>query len=88
MKCKISDIIALYAAKHLSNAQRYNDGYSNGGQQASTDFQNHNPFNLACDPTSAYTSGGGHTTIYCSGWTDGYTATWNNLALDRSRFTP
>ena len=29
----------IYAAKHLSNAQRYSDGYANGGQQASTDVQ-------------------------------------------------
>ncbi|MDQ6863187.1 MAG: hypothetical protein M3044_05130 [Thermoproteota archaeon] len=71
----------VYAAKHLSNAQRYSDGYANGGQQASTDFQNHKPFNLTCDPTSHYTTGGGHTGIYCSGWTNGYTATWHDLAL-------
>ena len=71
----------VYAAKHLSNAQRYSDGYANGGQQASTDFQNHKPFNLTCDPASHYTTGGGHTGIYCSGWTNGYTATWNNLVL-------
>src|SRR5437899_6944837 len=69
----------VYAAKHLSNAQRYSDGYANGGQQASTDIQNHQPFNLTCDPTSRYTTGGGHTGIYCNGWTNGYTATWNNL---------
>ncbi len=71
----------VYAAKHLSNAQRYSDGYANGGQQASTDFQNHKPFNLTCDPTSHYTTGGGHTSIYCNGWTNGYTASWNNLVL-------
>jgi hypothetical protein len=70
-----------YGAKHLSNAQRYNDGYANGGQQASTDFQYHKPFNLTCDPTNHYTSGGGHTNIYCNGWSNGYTATWNNLVL-------
>src|SRR5947209_10817183 len=69
----------LYAAKHLSNAQRYSDGYANGGKQASTDFQNHQPFNLTCDPTNHYTTGGGHTGIYCNGWTNGYTATWKNL---------
>ena len=71
----------VQAAKHLSNAQRYSDGYANGGQQASTDFQYHKPFNLTCDPASLYTTGGGHTGIYCSGWTNGYTATWNNLVL-------
>ena len=71
----------LYAAKHLSNAQRYSDGYANGGQQASTDIQNHQPFNQTCDPTNHYTTGGGHTGIYCNGWTNGYTAAWNNLVL-------
>jgi hypothetical protein len=69
----------VYAVKHLSNAQRYSDGYANGGKQASTDFQNHQPFNLTCDPTNHYTTGGGHTGLYCNGWTNGYTASWNNL---------
>jgi hypothetical protein len=75
-------LIAPIASASESNAKRYSDGYANGGQRASTDFQNHNPFNLTCDPTNAYTSGGGHTKIYCRGWTDGYTATWHNLGLD------
>src|SRR6266516_8084137 len=60
-------------AKHLSDTQRYNDGYSNGGQAAATD----STYNPTCDPTGAYTSGGGHTPTYCSGWANGYTATWN-----------
>jgi hypothetical protein len=41
--------------------------------------KNHQPFNLTCDPTNHYTTGGGHTGIYCNGWKNGYTATWNNL---------
>lgn len=73
--------VALHAYASESNSKRYSDGYANGGQQANTDFQNHKPFNLKCDPTGAYTSGGGHTKIYCSGWANGNTATWNTLAL-------
>jgi hypothetical protein len=60
-------------ARNLSDTQRYNDGYSNGVQAAATD----STYNPTCDPTGAYTSGGGHTPTYCSGWANGYTATWN-----------
>jgi len=65
-------------ARHLSDAQRYSDGFANGGQAAATDRQQGIPFNTVCDPTGNYTSGGGHTTTYCTGWVNGYTATWNN----------
>jgi hypothetical protein len=60
-------------ASNLSDTQRYNDGYSNGAQAAAAD----STYNPTCDPTGAYTSGGGHTPTYCSGWANGYTATWN-----------
>ena len=40
---------------------------------ASTDYT----YNPTCDPNGQYTSDGQHTTVYCSGWADGYTATWN-----------
>jgi hypothetical protein len=69
---------ALADARQLSDTQRYNDGYSNGSDAAATDRQNGNPFDSTCDPTSRYTSGGGHTTTYCNGWTDGYTSTYNS----------
>ena len=29
----------------LTSAERYSSGFSDGGQQAVTDFQNHSPFN-------------------------------------------
>jgi hypothetical protein len=60
-------------ARNLTDTQRYNDGYSNGSDAAARD----STYNVACDPTGAYTSGGGHTTTYCNGWTNGYIATWN-----------
>jgi hypothetical protein len=60
-------------ARHLSDTQRYNDGYSNGGQAAATDYA----YNPTCDPNGQYTSDGQHTTIYCTGWANGYTTTWN-----------
>jgi hypothetical protein len=60
-------------ARNLSDTQRYNDGYSNGSQAASTDAT----YNPTCDPTGAYTSGGGHTPAYCNGWANGYATTWN-----------
>jgi hypothetical protein len=64
-------------ARHLSDTQRYNDGVQDGTQAASTDRQNGNQFNPACDPTGTHTSDGQHTTIYCSGWSVGYTSVWN-----------
>ncbi|MDQ6864177.1 MAG: hypothetical protein M3044_10165 [Thermoproteota archaeon] len=71
-------LIAPHAyARNLSDTQRYNDGYSNGSDAAATDRQNGIPFDSTCDPTNRYTSGGGHTTTYCNGWTDGYTSTYN-----------
>jgi hypothetical protein len=60
-------------ASSLGDAQRYNDGCSNGAQAAATD----STYNPTCDPTGAYTSDGQHTTTYCTGWANGYTATWN-----------
>jgi hypothetical protein len=63
----------------LTHTERFNFGFSDGGQQATTDFLNHSPFNSACDPTGAYTSDGKHTIYYCDGWFKGYSTTWNNL---------
>jgi hypothetical protein len=34
---------------------------------------------VTCDPNNQFTSGGGHSTTYCNGWTNGYNAEWNNL---------
>jgi hypothetical protein len=63
-------------AKHLSDNQRYNDGFNDGSNAARADRENGNQFNPACDPTGAHTSDGQHTTIYCSGWSDGYNSAW------------
>jgi len=64
-------------ARHLSDSQRYNDGFNDGSQAAISDRDNGNAFNPACDPTGAHTSDGQHTTEYCSGWSSGYTSAWN-----------
>jgi hypothetical protein len=61
------------ASRHLSDSQRYNDGYSNGSDAAARD----STYNPTCDPTGAYTSDGQHSTTYCTGWGNGYAATWN-----------
>jgi hypothetical protein len=58
--------------------RRYNDGFSNGGQAAATDKQQGNAYNPVCDPTGQYTSDGQHSTTYCTGWANGYSATWNS----------
>jgi hypothetical protein len=69
-------------ARHLSDTQRYNDGYSNGGQAAATD----STYNPICDPNGQYTSDGQHSTTYCTGWANGYTATWNaNHGVQRTQ---
>jgi hypothetical protein len=75
-------ILILTAPKTyaLTHTERFNFGFSDGGQQATTDFLNHSPFNAACDPTGAHTSDGKHTLYYCEGWFEGYSTKWNNLA--------
>jgi len=60
--------------KHLSDTKRYNDGYSNGSDAAARE----STYNPTCDPTGAFTSDGQHSTTYCTGWADGYAATWNH----------
>lgn len=65
----------VYASE--SNSKRYNDGFSNGGQAAATDKQQGNAYNPVCDPTGQYTSDGQHSTTYCTGWANGYSAAWN-----------
>jgi hypothetical protein len=64
----------------VTPADRYNNGFSHGEQQAATDFQNHSPFNLAC--------GKHHTGYYCAGWFKGYTTKWNNLVQTNSHTIP
>ena len=64
----------------FTHTERFNFGFSDGVQQATTDFLNHSPFNSACDPNGAHTSDGKHTMYYCDGWFKGYSTTWNNLA--------
>jgi hypothetical protein len=64
-------------ARHLSDSQRYNDGFNDGSQAGITDRQNGNQYNPACDPSGEHTSDGQHTKTYCSGWADGYTSGWN-----------
>jgi hypothetical protein len=64
-------------AKHLSDTQRYNDGFNDGSQAALQDRQNGNTFNPACDPQGLHTSDGQHTTFYCNGWAAGYNSAWN-----------
>jgi hypothetical protein len=56
----------VYASE--SNDKRYSDGYSNGSDAASRA----STYDVSCDPTGAFTSGGGHSTTYCNGWTSGY----------------
>jgi len=80
--------ITPYTYASESNTKRYSDGYSNGGQQVITDFQHHSSFDTTCDPTNRYTSGGGHTQIYCQGWKDGYTAEWNALVSTSPPISP
>ncbi|MGA9153449.1 MAG: hypothetical protein WBZ36_22955 [Candidatus Nitrosopolaris sp.] len=72
----------------LTHTERFNFGFSDGEQQATTDFLNHSPFNSACDPTGAHTSDGKHTMYYCDGWFKGYSTTWNNLAQANAPANP
>jgi hypothetical protein len=74
-------------ARHLSDSQRYNDGFNDGSQAATSARQNGNQFNPACDPTGAHTSDGQHTTIYCTGWANGYTSVWNGNSGQQGGFS-
>jgi hypothetical protein len=60
-------------------SDRYNNGFTHGEQQATTDFQNHSPFNLAC---------GKHTRYYCAAYTQGYTTKWNSLVQTNPHTIP
>jgi hypothetical protein len=83
-------ILILTAPKTyaLTHAERFNFGFSDGGQQATTDFLNHSPFNSTCDPTDAHTSDGKHTIYYCEGWFKGYSTRWTNLTQASLRPAP
>src|SRR5581483_8707631 len=70
-------IIPNAFAKHLSDNQRYNDGFNDGSNAATVDRENGNQFSPTCDPSNTHTSDGQHTTLYCSGWAQGYTSAWN-----------
>lgn len=73
----------VYASE--SNSKRYNDGYNEGyGWYAN--HPNDGPNN--CDPDSLYTSGGGHTSTYCNGWYDGYTAASNGNNSPQGNYQP
>lgn len=86
----IIPILILTAPKTyaLTHTERFNFGFSDGGQQATTDFLNHSPFYSACDPTGAHTSDGKHTVYYCEGWFKGYSTTWSNLAQANAPANP
>lgn len=84
-KCKLTlgiviPILILTAPKTyaLTHEERFNFGFSDGGQQATTDFLNHSPFNSACDPTGAHTGHGCDSTNpnYCFGYLTGYDRTF------------
>jgi CheY-specific phosphatase CheX len=72
-------ILTASNAHAVTSADRYNNGFSHGEQQAATDFQNHSPFRLAC---------GKHTSYYCAGWFKGYTTKWNSLVRTNPHTIP
>ena len=57
--------------------QRNDPGFRAGSVAAISDIRNGSLFNPACDPTGAHTSGGQHSTAYCTAWTNGYIYAWN-----------
>ena len=72
-------ILATPNAYAVTSADRYNNGFSHGEQQAATDFQNHSPFNLDC---------GKHTRYYCIGYSQGYNTKWNSLVQTKPHTIP
>jgi hypothetical protein len=72
-------ILTTPNAYAVTSADRYNNGFSHGEQQAATDFQNHSPFNLDC---------GKHTMYYCIGYSQGYNTKWNSLVQTKPHTIP
>lgn len=72
-------ILTVPNAYAVTSADRYNNGFSHGEQQAATDFQNHSPFNLDC---------GKHTRYYCIGYSQGYNTKWNSLVQTKPHTIP
>jgi hypothetical protein len=72
--CLAAQPHSVYASRHLSDTQRYNDGYSNGSDAANSA----SVYDVTCDPNNQYASGGGHSSFYCDGWRNGYNDAWNN----------
>jgi hypothetical protein len=72
-------ILTAPNAYAVTSADRYNNGFSHGEQQAATDFQNHSPFNLDC---------GKHTRYYCIGYSQGYNTKWNSLVQTKPQTIP
>jgi hypothetical protein len=72
-------ILTTPNAYAVTSADRYNNGFSHGEQQAATDFQNHSPFNLDC---------GKHTRYYCIGYSQGYNTKWNSLVQTKPHTIP
>jgi hypothetical protein len=68
-------LVAIPAVYGESNSKRFNDGVTDGTAAANIAVS----FNPACDPSGAHTSDGQHSTQYCTGWSQGYTSTWNSL---------
>ena len=63
---------------HVSDQQRYNDGYNAGQNYAACDYNNcyhsDHGYDTGCPNDKV------HTNEYCDGYSLGYTSKWNSLA--------
>jgi len=63
---------------HVSDQQRYNDGYDTGQDYAACDYTNCDHGNHGYD--TGCPNDKKHTYVFCNGYSQGYSTKWNSLA--------
>lgn len=63
----------------LSDEERYNVGFSDGGNQAQATWNSGGQYDSTCPS--------GHTDAYCNGWQDGYNKFWNSAVQNTNSGT-
>jgi len=74
----IFPVLTSSAVAHVSDQQRYNDGYNAGQDYAACDYNNCDHSNHGHD--TGRPNDKKHTYEFCNGYSLGYTTKWNSLA--------
>jgi len=78
----VSTTLTFSAFAHVSDQQRYNDGYNTGQEYAACDYSNCYHSNHGYD--TGCPNGKKHTYEFCQGYSLGYKTRWNSLAGETS----